>query len=182
MATSPELRAHQDWIGLAQPVGLVVAPTALLQAGVVLPERLSDQQEAWRRAVSFDEDTGHAHLSSVKDLLQFLEWPENYLVQKTEESWGPLEAAVPECQDTLRPSSAVLDPGNTSQHIMLIKEVTDGANLDASGRDEGNGRWHARHQARLSGCARPPTFPLGCSSTSCPCGWCARPRVSPLAT
>src|SRR5207248_2832086 len=32
MATDPELRAHQEWLGYLQPVGLVVSPPALLQA------------------------------------------------------------------------------------------------------------------------------------------------------
>src|SRR5262245_15989592 len=32
MARDPELRAHQEWLGYVQPVGLVVSPPALLPA------------------------------------------------------------------------------------------------------------------------------------------------------
>ena len=28
----PELRAHKEWLGLLQPVGLVVSPPALIKA------------------------------------------------------------------------------------------------------------------------------------------------------
>jgi len=30
---NPELRAHQEWLGYLQPVGLVVAPAAMVDAG-----------------------------------------------------------------------------------------------------------------------------------------------------
>jgi hypothetical protein len=33
MATDPELLAHRQWLGYLQPVGLVVSPPALVQAG-----------------------------------------------------------------------------------------------------------------------------------------------------
>lgn len=35
-AIDPELRAHQEWLGYLQPVGLVVAPAAMLEAGWVV--------------------------------------------------------------------------------------------------------------------------------------------------
>jgi len=142
-------------------VGLVVAPTALLQAGVVLPERLVEQQDAFKRLVSFDEDTGHAQIGSVRNLLHFLDWPESYVVQMPADGWGALQAAVPEYSDTLTPSFAVTDPDNPAQHIMLLKEVPDGADLDATGRDEGNGRWHASHQARLERLLKATNVPIG---------------------
>jgi hypothetical protein len=30
--TDPELKAHQEWLGYLQPVGLVVAPAAMVDA------------------------------------------------------------------------------------------------------------------------------------------------------
>jgi hypothetical protein len=33
---NPELRAHQEWLGYLQPVGLVVAPAAMVDAGWVV--------------------------------------------------------------------------------------------------------------------------------------------------
>jgi hypothetical protein len=35
----PELHAHKSWLGLVQPVGLVVSPPALSQAQVVLERK-----------------------------------------------------------------------------------------------------------------------------------------------
>ena len=34
--TDPELRSHQEWLGYLQPVGLVVAPAAMVDAGWVV--------------------------------------------------------------------------------------------------------------------------------------------------
>jgi len=33
---NPELKAHQEWLGYLQPVGLVVAPAAMVDAGWVV--------------------------------------------------------------------------------------------------------------------------------------------------
>ena len=45
----PELRAHQEWLGYLQPVGLVVAPAAIRDAGWVLTRSGSDLVERQQR-------------------------------------------------------------------------------------------------------------------------------------
>ena len=53
----PEQRDHRDWLALIQPTGLVVAPSALVRAGAVLPRRDIEGQRRlreWRR--QFDDD------------------------------------------------------------------------------------------------------------------------------
>ena len=38
-AIDPELKTHQEWLGYLQPVGLVVAPAAMVDAGLVVTRR-----------------------------------------------------------------------------------------------------------------------------------------------
>ena len=41
----PELRAHRDWLGLLQPVGLVVSPPALVRAQAVPSQNVAELQQ-----------------------------------------------------------------------------------------------------------------------------------------
>ena len=50
----PELKAHQEWLGYLQPVGLVVAPAAMQDAGWVVTRsgsELIERQERYREAL-----------------------------------------------------------------------------------------------------------------------------------
>ena len=50
----PQLKAHQEWLGYLQPVGLVVAPAAMVEAGWVLTQsgkELLARQERYREAL-----------------------------------------------------------------------------------------------------------------------------------
>ena len=46
MATDYELRVHRDWIGLLQPVGLVVSPPALRNAQAFPDKNILKEQQA----------------------------------------------------------------------------------------------------------------------------------------
>jgi hypothetical protein len=46
MANDYELRVHRDWIGLLQPVGLVVSPPALLAAQAFPDKNILNEQQA----------------------------------------------------------------------------------------------------------------------------------------
>ena len=41
----PELRAHKDWLGLLQPLGLVVSPPALVKAQAVPSQNVAELQQ-----------------------------------------------------------------------------------------------------------------------------------------
>lgn len=50
----PELLAHQEWLGYLQPVGLVVAPAAMQDAGWVVTRsgsELIERQERYRESL-----------------------------------------------------------------------------------------------------------------------------------
>jgi hypothetical protein len=58
MAYDPTLRAHQEWLGYIQPVGLVVSPAALVAAGCVPDRNVSANQEVLRGLLSGDHADG----------------------------------------------------------------------------------------------------------------------------
>src|SRR5206468_3818911 len=72
------LAAHREWIGYVQPVGLVVAPTALLSAQAVLDRNVTDAQARLRavlRPLPMDGDEALVGVPSLRELLhQVLDW------------------------------------------------------------------------------------------------------------
>ena len=58
MAGDPEIRAHKEWLGLLQPVGLVVSPPALLAAQVVPNRNVVDLQQRLLKVVRAGGATG----------------------------------------------------------------------------------------------------------------------------
>lgn len=78
----PELRAHQEWLGYLQPVGLVVAPAAMLEAGWVVTRsgsELIERQERYREALDAlsddDADESASGFRTLADLLiEHLGW------------------------------------------------------------------------------------------------------------
>jgi hypothetical protein len=51
MAKDAAVRAHEEWIGLVQPTGLVVSPTALVQAQAIVDKNVRAEQLALARLV-----------------------------------------------------------------------------------------------------------------------------------
>jgi hypothetical protein len=45
MATDPELRAHHEWLGFLQPVGLVVSPPALVATQTYVQRNIIPEQQ-----------------------------------------------------------------------------------------------------------------------------------------
>ena len=50
--SDPEREAHKSWLGLVQPVGLVVSPPALLKAQVILDKNITPVQQALAAVLS----------------------------------------------------------------------------------------------------------------------------------
>lgn len=46
MSNDPEIRAHKEWLGFLQPVGLVVSPPALVTAQAVVSRNVVELQQA----------------------------------------------------------------------------------------------------------------------------------------
>ncbi len=163
MAKDPETRAHQEWLGPLQPVGLVVSPPALVKAQVVVARNAVELQ---RRLRGLLEDGTRLPAWPVL-ATGLLDWEAEDLV--TGEALPPgLEVALPEHQEVLRPTHAVADPDREGGWLMLVqelREVDDVKQLDQApgvvrGQRGGRG-WHASPQIKLERLLRDTGVPLG---------------------
>ncbi len=166
MPSDPALRAHQEWLGSIQPVGLVVSPAALVAVGCVPDRNVSARQETLRGLLSGDPPRLLDFPAFARDLLG---WEETDLAGAP---GGPplpesLSVALPNEPDTLRPTFAVPDPDAADRFFLLVSVVPPGTPLDVAGR-RGEGResdhadgWHASPQARLERLLRETGVPAG---------------------
>jgi hypothetical protein len=154
---APEIEQHRAWLGLVQPVGLVVSPPALVRAGAVLERDVIERQQILRLLVQrTPERSGDGDGVSLDDFPAFagrvLGWLSEDLAGAP---GGPplpggLEVPLPDYGETLRPTYAVLDPGaapGARAYLLLVQEWPAGTDLDApAGPAHG---WRASPQARL---------------------------------
>lgn len=163
MPSDPTLRAHQEWLGYIQPVGLVVSPAALVAAGCVPDRSVSARQETLRGLLTGEPPRP---LDFPAFAREFLGWQESDLAGAP---GGPplpesLSVALPNEHDTLRPTYAVPDPDAADRFVLLVSVVPAGADLDDAGarneRGHGDG-WHASPEARLERLLRETGVPAG---------------------
>jgi hypothetical protein len=161
MAADPELRAHQEWLGYVQPVGLLVSAPALVACGAHVNRNIVRQQQELI-AFALDGD-GTPRLDDLPAFLRrFLGWEERDLAGAP---GGPLlppdlEVALPEFGDALRPDYAVPDPDKPGSWLMLVGTAPPATDLDKV--VEGNGhRWPASPHARFERLLREANVPIG---------------------
>jgi len=172
MATDHELRVHRDWIGLLQPVGLVVSPPALLAAQAFPDKNILKEQQVLLALITppalKDGDKKAAErppapLAFEALATQVLGWKPNKLAGGP---GGPalpekLELVLPEFGETLRPTYAV--PGlkeDEADWMMLVQELADGTSFDEPPAEETQ-KWHASPQIRLERLLRETGVPIG---------------------
>src|SRR3990172_5603807 len=111
MAADPELRAHQEWLGFLQPVGLVVSAPALAAKGAFVDRNIVPAQQ---RLVTLLEERPVASERGV--LADFPRFCTEFLGWEPADLAGapggpplpePLEVALPEYGERLAPSFAV---------------------------------------------------------------------------
>ncbi|MBN8563492.1 MAG: N-6 DNA methylase [Leptolyngbya sp. UWPOB_LEPTO1] len=167
MAIDPQILQHREWLGLLQPVGLVVSPVALVSAEatidrsqlVKLQERLQilleqlatpefstmQGEEGWRDCVDFPRLAEYV-----------LEWlPEDLVTDLPEEMAVPL----PEYGEILKPTYGVRDP-DSKDWIMLVQTVMPGQKLDDFLPDAEKG-WKATVHQRFERLLRETQIPTG---------------------
>src|SRR5207302_6108862 len=73
MAKDPELLTHQQWLGYLQPVGLVVSPPALLQAGAHVNANIAAEHQRFldhvREVMTFGSKEPLAAVTDLRKLL-----------------------------------------------------------------------------------------------------------------
>ena len=163
MPSDPELRSHQDWLGMVQPVGLVASARALAAAGAFIDRAgliaLQQKFEALTEQKR-DEDPILPDLPSF--CLQVLGWEPSDLAGAP---GGPelpdsLAVSLPEYGEVLSPTYAVPDPDRPGEWLMLIKTVEAHTGLDSAARG-GENQWHASPQLRFERLLRETGVPIG---------------------
>ena len=125
------IRAHQEWLGLIQPVGLVVAPTALVAAQVELDRSFSAKWLEYESLLVTRDD--ERVLPDWPTFARaFLEWTPEQLAGGVHGPSLPAEltVALPELDTTLQPTYAVPDPHREGAWLLLISVQSANVALD----------------------------------------------------
>ncbi len=151
----PQLTAHKSWLGLVQPVGLVVSPPALVKAQAVLDRNVVDRQQTLLSIVRQPPRTafGDQEAPYLDDFPRFTEQVLGWAPEDL--AGGPggpeladdLELALPDYGDTLRPTYAVVDGMADDKVLMLVRIEATGRSLDQPPAERTG--WHASPQSRL---------------------------------
>ena len=169
MANNPEIRAHKEWLGFLQPVGLIVSAPALVAVQAVVNRNVVELQQRLLEVVSHDSLRGEIGderfwLSDFPAFaINILGWQSEDLVEMPEE----LAVLLPEYNEVLTPSYAVPDPDKGSW-LMLVQVLTSGTNLDQTGTEDAQSTsWHASPQSKFERLLREKEIPIGllCNST-----------------
>lgn len=141
-----ELWLHKEWLGLLQPVGLVVAPKALQNAQVSLNRKDIELQQTLQSLLTEDsERCDRPFVEFFKDYgTEVLEWyPEDFVAEP--DLCQQYEVNLRDYGETLAPSFVIPDPDG-DRPLMLVKELPLGLPLDDIEADK---QWHVSPQARF---------------------------------
>lgn len=153
----PQVLRHKEWLGLLQPVGLVVAPVALVKGQAVPSKNVTEQQR------TLIEVTGGSEvkpkLSFERFALEVLEWqPEDLVGAGDTEVPSDLDVALTEYREVLSPTFAVPDPAEDGKWLLLVKEVEDELDRATDASKQG---WHTSPQVRFERLLRDNEVPIG---------------------
>jgi hypothetical protein len=142
MSEAP-IRAHQEWLGLIQPVGLVVVPSALVSAGIVIEETERARWQAFGAMLDTATEDGGRQLGDwIAFAATVLGWDLSTVAGAPA---GPplpseLSIALPELQSRLEPTYAVPDADAAGRWQLLVKVLPHGTDPDRASTD---GLWTA---------------------------------------
>jgi|APLak6261679142_1056127.scaffolds.fasta_scaffold00003_172 hypothetical protein len=144
---------HVEWIGYAQPVGLVVTPPALLEAQCIPDANVAARQEELRALVG--ERLQVPDLRAF--LISFLGWRPTDLREPAKDA-EPREAVyLEEYKETLTSDFIAVSEGLPVAHV---KQVANGVNLDEAPPEDAPG-WNASEQTRFERLLRDTKIPVG---------------------
>lgn len=147
----PEIAAHQAWLGLLQPVGLVVSPPALVSAQAVLDQNVVElQQRLIELTGAASEADDQPRVDLVAFVTEILGWQIEDLAGAQD---GPplpeLEVVLAGHGETLRPTHAAIDSMGDGDTLLLLMELPADTDLDAAPPETARDVWHASPQARF---------------------------------
>ena len=165
MAYDPILDFHQEWLGYAQPQGLVVSLAALQSAQLGVDRGLL--AEVHRKLLALLPDGGEPELPNfLLFASQFLEWPLENIAGGPA---GPaldagLTVHLTELSDSLQPSYALYDYKPGPRPLVLVKELAAEVDPDFEPKAQSHG-WQASAQARFERLLRETQVPIGILAT-----------------
>ena len=160
MAIDPQILHHRDWLGLLQPVGLVVSPVAMVNAQAMI-----DRTRAVTLQPKLLEILGEPEADRsvwVPELAVFLQEVLGWLPQDlVTDLPGELSLALPDYGEILQPNYGVKDP-DSGEWIMLIQTVAVGQDLDSVMPEDLKGQgWRATVQEKFERLLRSTQIPTG---------------------
>jgi hypothetical protein len=167
MAKDPAVLAHQEWLGYVQPVGLVVSIPAMLDANVRINQNIAPDHRRFLESLPTDKDG-----EPVPEVAKFPEFAQTVLGWLANDLYGSpgappvpenLEVALPDYNETLRPSYALREfepAAGTREWILLVKVLPMGIDFDAV-EDVDARHWQASPQAKFERLLRQTQIPIG---------------------
>ncbi|MBP9893096.1 MAG: class I SAM-dependent DNA methyltransferase, partial [Planctomycetes bacterium] len=136
---------HKIWLGMVQPVGLVVSPPALAAKQAILSDNVIKEQQFLAAKVKHHEKGARFEGNFAQFAAEVLEWPAK-AIRNDEAALQKHELVLTDYDVTLRPDYAIHDDMGDKALLMLVRELPPEADLDA--KDE-NAAWHASHHDKF---------------------------------
>ncbi len=171
MATDPELRAHHEWLGFLQPVGLVVSPPALVATQTYVQRNIIPEQQillglVHKEKIAIGPDGDKEEQPFIPDFpefcIQFLGWRPTDIagMEGSPEIPESLSIALPDYGETLSPNFAVPDPDKPGDWILLVQKLPVATDFDSAVKKDDR-HWHATPQARFERLLRETKVSIG---------------------
>ncbi len=183
MGMEPELKAHHEWLGLLQPVGVVVSPPALLAAQAYVNRSVGELRAKFDGlALPARQEPGAPRKLAknlpvhLRDFERFVEvvlgWDASTDLVPQKELPESLRVPLPDYGEELAPTWAVAvghdaevedtKAGNAGRWLLLVQQLPRGWDLDEDHGDKSNThRWHAPPQKRFERLLRETGVPIG---------------------
>lgn len=165
----PAIRDHKAWLGYVQQDGLVVSPTALVDAQVVLDRNTLPMQERFLSFVKEASRAGEDSVPAITDfpafVRQFLAWPDDciYGLDASRAMPDSLTVSLPDYGETLAPTFAFKDPRPKDANqpwLLLVQTLPLATDLDARVAADERG-WSASATQRMERLLRETKVPIG---------------------
>lgn len=159
MSRDFNLETHKAWLGLLQPVGLVVSPVALTQAQAAVDNNSIESQSALKRLLNSDGrnrlELAPSHYE--KFFTNILDWcPDDLRELPSDSELGSV--FLKEYQETLSATHAVFESKESTVPLVLIQQISDSVDFDSV--DEGVG-WRASVQSKFERILREKAVSIG---------------------
>jgi hypothetical protein len=172
---APGVHTHEEWKGMAQPVGLVVEPVVLNRLGI-FPESATTVLADWQQRLEQllddhpvgEQAASEQWLSAAPSFELFcqevLAWEPGDL-RKPEELTTPVAVHLDDYDEVLRPDWLVPEPSQGDGPLkaqLLVQELPLGTPFDALPKGaDGRRSWEATPQQRLERLLKESEHPIG---------------------